>query len=183
MGWSLLSARGLSQIRASSREARAATERWKNDRSTESAAHGRHAAASAPRDTQAEVGSAATYFTKEDIMATACLFMGWDRPVAGKESEAYGFLMREVSERIEGFRRDGWFESFQTIGITPHGGNLNGFLLLLGERAKLDELRRTDGFEALSMKIGTLFLGYGVVPCVTGEGLEKVKQRNPQLFK
>jgi hypothetical protein len=117
------------------------------------------------------------------IMATACLFMGWDRPAAGKESEAYGFLMREVSERVEGFKRDGWFESYQTIGLTPHGGNLNGFILLSGERAKLDELRRTDAFEALSMKISTFFLGYGVVPGVNREGLEKVAQRNPQLFK
>jgi hypothetical protein len=115
-------------------------------------------------------------------MATACLFIGWDRPVPGKETEAYSFLMGEGSERIEQFKKEGWFESFQTVALTPHGGNLNGFVLFNGERAKLDELRRTDAFESFSMKLGMQMQGYGVVPCVTGEGLKKVAQRNPQMF-
>ena len=60
---------------------------------------------------------------------------------------------------------------------------LNAFILLKGERAKLDELRRTDMFERFSMHLSTMFDGYGVIPGVTSEGLLKVAQRNPELFK
>jgi hypothetical protein len=91
--------------------------------------------------------------------------------------------MRETLGQIEKLRTEGWFESFDAIGLTPHSGTLNGFILLKGERAKLDELRRTDMFEHFSMQLGTLFAGYGVIPGVTREGMQKVAQRNPELFK
>lgn len=116
-------------------------------------------------------------------MATACLFMGWGRPVAGREKEAFGYLMGEVRGHIGKLLTDGWFESHDFVALTPHGGDLGGFILLKGERAKLDELRRTDEFERLSMNLNRCFVGYGVVPGVTGEGIDKVSQRNPDLLK
>jgi hypothetical protein len=88
-----------------------------------------------------------------------------------------------VRERVEGFKKDGWCESTQMVALPPHGGDLNGFILLNGERAKLDELRRTDEFESFSMKLSSLMTSYGVIPSVTGEGLDKVAQRQPHLFK
>jgi hypothetical protein len=54
---------------------------------------------------------------------------------------------------------------------------------LMGERAKLDELRRTDKFERFSMDLNVLFNGYGVIPGVTLEGMKKVAERNPDLLK
>jgi hypothetical protein len=60
---------------------------------------------------------------------------------------------------------------------------LGGFVVLRGERAKLDELRRTDGFERLSMRLARVFEGYGVIPGVTLEGMRKVHQRNQDLFQ
>ena len=65
---------------------------------------------------------------------------------------------------------------------TPHGGDLNGLLLLRGSRQKLAELRRSDDFERFSLQLGTALDRYGVVPGVTLEGLKKVRERNPQLF-
>ena len=116
-------------------------------------------------------------------MATACLFLGFDRPVPGREKEANNFLLREATEVFQRYKRDGWFESFQFVGLTPHGGDLNVFILLNGARAKLDELRRTDDFERLSMRLNSLFQGYGVTPGVTDEGIPKVAERNPDIFK
>lgn len=56
-------------------------------------------------------------------------------------------------------------------------------VLLHGERAKLDELRRTDEFEHFSIQLMTLFEGYGVVPGLNGEGLDKAMPRNRDLLK
>ena len=116
-------------------------------------------------------------------MASACLFIGWDGPRPGRDQDAYGHVMRETLNQLEHFRSEGWCESCEMFGLTPHCGTLNAFILLKGERAKLDELRRTDAFERFSMHLGTLFTGYGVLPGVTIEGMLKVVERNPELFK
>src|SRR5262249_28634671 len=116
------------------------------------------------------------------VMATACLFMGWNRPLPGREREAWAMLTGESLAQIEKWKREGWFESYQVVGLTPHGGDLNSFVLLEGDRAKLDELRRTDPFERFSMRLARLLDGYGVIPGVTLEGLMKVRERNADLF-
>jgi len=114
-------------------------------------------------------------------MATAVLFIGWDRPLAGVDpKKAYGHVLTEgvpYLKKLEGKA----FERIETIGLTPHGGDVNGFILLFGERPKLDELRRTDDFEAFVMKLGDLFAGLAVVPGVNWDGIKAVMDR--QLTK
>jgi hypothetical protein len=116
-------------------------------------------------------------------MATAVLYMGWNRPIAGKENDAWKFLMSEAKETLDKFQKQGFFERVEQIALTPHSGTTNGMLLLFGERAKLDELRRTDEFERLSVQLMMLFDGYGVVPGLNGEGLAKAMSRNKDLQK
>ena len=116
-------------------------------------------------------------------MATACLFIGWNRPFMDKEKETYGFLMSEGREQLAKWHKEGRFESHEIIALTPHSGTTNGFVLLRGERAKLDELRRTDDFERFSMRLARYFEGYGVIPGVTEEGMLKVMDRNPDLAR
>ena len=115
-------------------------------------------------------------------MATALLFIGWNRPIAGKETEAWKFFMEEGQGTLAKFQKQGYFERLEQVALTPHGGTTNGFLLLFGERAKLDELRRTDEFEHFSLKLMTMLEGYGVVPGLTGEGLERAMSRNKDLI-
>jgi hypothetical protein len=116
-------------------------------------------------------------------MATAVLFMGWNRPIAGRENDAWKFVMGEVQETLGKFQKQGFFERVEQIALTPHGGTTNGMLLLFGERAKLDELRRSDEFERLSIQLMTLFDGYGVVPGLNSEGLARAMARTKDLLK
>jgi hypothetical protein len=116
-------------------------------------------------------------------MSTAVLFLGWNRPASGREVEAFKFLAGEGMEILGKFQKEGYFERFDRIALTPHCGTTNGFLLLHGDRAKLDELRRTDEFEHFSISLLRLFEGYGVVPGLNGEGLDKALARNRDLMK
>lgn len=116
-------------------------------------------------------------------MATAVLFIGWDRPVPGREAEAWKHWMGEGREALARFQKQGYFERTEQIALTPHCGSLNGMLLMFGERAKLDELRRTDEFERFSLQLSMLFQGYGVVPGLNSEGLAKAMSRNTDLVK
>jgi len=116
-------------------------------------------------------------------MATALLFIGWNRPIAGKETEAWKFFMEEGQGTLAKFQKQGYFERLEQVALTPHGGTTNGFLLLFGERAKLDELRRTDEFERFSMRLMRLFDGYGVVPGLNSDGLQKAMARNKDMME
>ena len=116
-------------------------------------------------------------------MATACLFIGWNRPYPGQHKEAFQFLMGNGREMLDKWKKEGRFESSRNFGLTAHGGDLNGFIVIEGNRDKLDELRRTDEFEKFSMQMGMMFDRFGVVPGVTQEGIEAVMKRNPDLAK
>lgn len=109
-------------------------------------------------------------------MATAVLFIGWNRPHPGREDEAYGFLMTEGKAYLDS-QQGKYFERVETLGLTAHGGDLNGCVILFGDRVKLDELRRTDEFEAFAMKLGSLFDKLGIVPGVNWEGIQAVMAR------
>lgn len=110
-------------------------------------------------------------------MATAVLFIGWDRPLPGVDSKkAFGHVMTEVVPHLRKLEGKA-FERMDMIGLTAHGGDINGFILLHGERAKLDELRRTDDFEAVVMKLDDMFGGLAVVPGVNEQGIQAVMNR------
>lgn|SRR5690349_12553000 len=110
-------------------------------------------------------------------MATAVLFIGWDRPLPGVDpKKAYGEIMTEVVPHLKSLEGKA-YERMEAVGLTPHGGDINGFVLLLGERAKLDELRRTDQFEAVAFRLGELFSGLAIVPGVNWEGMQAVMKR------
>lgn len=113
-------------------------------------------------------------------MANACLFIGWNRPHPAREKEAWGFLMGEGAAMLEKFRAEGFFESMETIALTAHRSDMNGFIVLLGERAKLDEMRRTDAFEMFSFKMSALLDRYGVVPGLNKTGIDAAMKRMPQ---
>src|ERR1051325_4096784 len=115
-------------------------------------------------------------------MATALLFIVWNRPVAGKEKDAWKYFIEEGDTTLAKFQKQGYFERVERVALTPHGGTMNGFMLLFGERAKLDELRRTDEFERFSITLSMLFEGYGVVPGLNNEGLQKAMGRMKDLI-
>ncbi len=109
-------------------------------------------------------------------MATAVLFIGWNRPHAGQEEKAYAYLMGEGLEYLKGLEGK-YYERRETIALTPHFGSVNGAIILFGERAKLDELRRTDEFEAFSMGLSRLLTGVGVIPGLNWDGIQSVMKR------
>ena len=96
-------------------------------------------------------------------------------------SAGSGWIARVEALKLTEFQKQGYFESLDAAGLTAHGGDMNGFILLKGERAKLDELRRTDAFERLSMTLGSKLDHYGVVPGVTLEGMRQVMERTKDM--
>ena len=64
-------------------------------------------------------------------MADAGLFVGWGQVVRGREQRAVEVFNESVAY-WGGLQGDGKIESFEIAFLTPHGGDLNGFVLIRG---------------------------------------------------
>jgi len=109
-------------------------------------------------------------------MGHAVLFMSWNRPHVGMEDKAFGYVSSDGRAYLEKLKGK-WFDRMEMIALTAHGGDTNGCVILFGDRAKLDELRRTDDFEAFSMTMGGMFDKWSVVPGLDYEGIQAVMAR------
>jgi hypothetical protein len=109
-------------------------------------------------------------------MAGEALFLGWGPVVRGREQTA----MRVFQETIEYYgklQQEGKIDSFEPVLIAPHGGDLGGFILLRGERGKLDEIRTSEEFERTVVRAATVVDNVGVINAVTGESLGQAMGR------
>ena len=95
----------------------------------------------------------------------AMLFIGANRPITGRETEALS-MWTETGSWLDSQAKAGWFTRWDGCWLTPHGGDLNSIFICYGERAKLDEWRRTDAFEAWVFRAMSCLEGVGVIPGV-----------------
>jgi hypothetical protein len=109
-------------------------------------------------------------------MAGEALFLGWGPIVRGRELKGL-----EVFQETLGYygklQQEGQIDSFEPVLIAPHGGDLAGFILLHGERSKLDEVRSSEEFERLVVRAASVVDDVGVIDASTGEALGEAMRR------
>ena len=103
-------------------------------------------------------------------MADAGLFIGWGEVVRGREDRALE-VFNETIEYYGQLQSDGRIESFDVALLEPHGGELQGFVLLRGSEAQIDTLHRDDDFQRLMTKASLIVNDLGLIPAYIGEGL------------
>ena len=104
-------------------------------------------------------------------MADRVLFIGWNRPVVGREQQAMK-LFQKAMEYYSKLKTSGKIESFEPIILTHHGGDLNGFILLKGDAKKLAAVREEATFIENSIEAGYCLDGFGIVSGYVGEGMK-----------
>ena len=105
-------------------------------------------------------------------MADAGLFIGWGAPVRGREAKGLE-VFNEALAYYGRLQQEGVIEGFETAILEPHGGDLQGFILLRGAEEKLAQLRVDDEFVRLSTRAGLIVEGFGVTGAALGDGLEQ----------
>jgi hypothetical protein len=105
-------------------------------------------------------------------MADAGLFVGFGDPVRGRESQAVE-LFNETLAYYGRLQEEGEIESFEPVFLEPHGGDLNGFILIRGNAEKLASLRVSEEFTQLSLRAGLIVNGFGVVGADLAERLQR----------
>jgi hypothetical protein len=103
-------------------------------------------------------------------MAGDALFIGWGAVVRGREQKSLQ-VFQETIEFWSAAQQAGRIEGFTPYLLQAHGGGLAGFMLLTGERAKLDELRSSDDFRRLIARAGTIVEELGVLDAFGGDVL------------
>jgi hypothetical protein len=106
-------------------------------------------------------------------MADEALFIGWGEVVRGRERKAVE-VFNESLQYYGELQQDGTIESFDAWFLAPHGGDLAGFILLHGERERLDEIQRSPEFERLWTRAGMIVDRTGVVNAYSGEALGRL---------
>jgi hypothetical protein len=101
-------------------------------------------------------------------MADFGLFIGFGYPVRGRERQAIK-VFNEAMEYYARLQQQGEIESFESVFLEPHGGDISGFTLVRGDRDKLASIRTSDEFVRLSTRANLIVEGFGVVGANLGE--------------
>lgn len=110
----------------------------------------------------------------------AGVFIGWTRPVRGREQQAtkvFGEFMQFLGQQTQ----QGNVQSIEPVLLRPHGGDLGGFVLVHGDPEKLDAMERSDEFRRLVARANYIVEGFGVVDCITGEEVQRFVSTSQDL--
>ena len=105
-------------------------------------------------------------------MADAGLFIGWGEVVRGREAEAVE-LFNETLAYYGRLQEEGTIEGFEPVFLEPHGGDLNGFILIRGDAEKLSALRVSEEFTQFALRATLHVDGFGVVGADLAERLQR----------
>jgi hypothetical protein len=106
-------------------------------------------------------------------MATSALMIGWGPAVRGREHKALQ-VFNEAIQYYTRLQQQGTIESFEPVALEPHGGDLLGFLLVRGDREKLNALRSSEEFLRLNNRATLVVNNLGVVTAFIGEELQRL---------
>ena len=103
-------------------------------------------------------------------MAESALFVGWGTPVRGRETKGLEVFSEALTFHGQ-CQQAGEIDSFDVVLLTPHGGELNGFILIKGSEEQIEALMRREDFQRINIRANLVVDRFGVVPGIMGETL------------
>ena len=101
-------------------------------------------------------------------MSSNVVFFAWNRSIPGRERLSAEHFPQFV-QYLTGLQQKGAIQSFDTVFLDPHGGDLNGFFLIRGEPGKLDALVASLDWVTHMTRALLHLEGSGTVRGLTGE--------------
>ena len=115
-------------------------------------------------------------------MANYGLFVGWNRPCSGRETVAVELFNSFISF-LGKQQQAGVVESFEPVFLHAHGGDMNGFVLVRGDRAKLTQLTTTEEWYDILTRISINAEGVGAIPAFLGQEVTTQMTRYQRAIK
>jgi hypothetical protein len=101
-------------------------------------------------------------------MSFNLVFVGWNHAVRGREAASME-LFQDVHQYLGRLQGEGTIDSFETVLLSAHGGDLNGFILIRGEAGKLLAMQASAEWMKFNTRAGLLLEGNGTVNGATGD--------------
>ena len=105
-------------------------------------------------------------------MAKGTLFIGFGMAYPGYQQKSLKLFATSV-ERWRDLEKQGVIDSFETVLLDYHGGDLAGFTLLHGDREKLNKLRMSPEFESAMQRAAVVLSHFGCVEAFSGEEVQR----------
>jgi hypothetical protein len=105
-------------------------------------------------------------------MSSNAIFFAWNRSLPGRERISAEHFNEFVSY-VGGLQKAGSIQSFEVVFLNTHGGDMNGFFLIRGDSARLDQVMGSDDWNRHMMRAQLHLDGAGAVRGVTGEPVMK----------
>ncbi|CAN5885075.1 hypothetical protein BH24GEM1_BH24GEM1_05550 [soil metagenome] len=101
-------------------------------------------------------------------MSSNALFFGWNRPLAGRERMSAQHF-QEFNQYLGGLQQRGEIDSYDTVFLNNHGGDLNGFFLIRADNSKLDTVMASSDWVTHMIRAAMHLDGVGAIRGVTGQ--------------
>lgn len=108
-------------------------------------------------------------------MANAALFIGYGPTIPGHAQKSLQ-VFTEALQYYARLQQQGQIESFEPVYLEPHGGDLAGFILLRGDREKLNVVRVSEEFSRLTSRASLVVANVGIVSAYVGEEMNTLFQ-------
>lgn len=115
-------------------------------------------------------------------MSNAAMFLAWNRPFPGKEGAAMA-LMERLNKYLEKLKQSGEIISYTRVWLEPHGGDLNGFVLIEGEIPKLQALKQTEEWNDGIIRLMLAVDGVGINHAIIGSAVDVEEARVRRVLK
>jgi hypothetical protein len=109
---------------------------------------------------------------REGKLTDSALFIRWGAAAPGRERKSVE-LFGESLRFLVGLVTSGQVASVEPFFLQPHGGDLEGFFIVRGDRADLNKVRGSDEFQRLQVRAQAVVYKFGVIEAITGEQLNK----------
>jgi hypothetical protein len=101
-------------------------------------------------------------------MGPNVMLFGWNRSMPGREKMGAQHF-EEFVQYLGGLQQNGAIQTFDVVFLDTHGGDLNGFVLIKADTAKLDALVSTLEWITHVTRAAFHLDGSGVIRGVTGD--------------
>ncbi|MGC4119507.1 MAG: hypothetical protein QM765_34045 [Myxococcales bacterium] len=116
------------------------------------------------------------------MAGTSMVFVGWHMPRVGRELEAIEHF-NSFTGYLDRMQKEGRIDSYEPMMLTPHGGDLTGFVVIRGDHAHLHELRHSEVFLDHVMRAEYLVENLGIVDGYFGEAVRVQMARYLKLMR
>jgi hypothetical protein len=106
-------------------------------------------------------------------MSKGSLIVGWGEIIPGREKAAQRTLKSAMQYCVR-LQQEGKIDRFEVVILEPHGSDLNGFVLITGDKGTIAQLRTENEFVSVMIGVQLVHRNVRVVGAYVGAALQSL---------